>query len=68
MVTPAKANVNKEWASLFMGLCMKVPDSWRIHSGSNGNIGNHLHPGRIHSIDFEQDQSYFQLQLDNIQA
>ena len=67
-----KANVDEEWASSLAGLRTKVPVSWWIHngsSGSSGNSGNHLHPGRIHSIDFEQDQRYFQsVQLDNIVA
>ena len=43
---------------------MKVPDSWWVHSGSSGN---ELHPGKIHSINFEQTKNrIFQLQLDDV--
>ena len=48
---------------------MKVPDSWWIHSHNSGSSsGNHLHAGKIHFIDFEQNknQNYWQLLLDNV--
>ena len=39
--------------------------SWRNNSDSSGN---HLHPGKIHSVNFDQieNQNYWQLQLDYV--
>ena len=65
MVVPTNANVDKEWATTLVGLRMKVPGSWWDNTDSSGN---HLHPGKIHSINFAQieNQNYWQLQLDDV--
>ena len=57
MVVPTNANVDKEWASTgLVGLRMEVPGSWwDKNNNSSGNHGVHL--GKIHSINFAQNEN-----------
>ena len=57
----AAKNVDKEWAASLLGLRMQVPGFW-WHS----DYGNDLCPGRIHSVNFDDNGICFWLfQLDD---
>ena len=68
MDIPTNANVDKEWATSLVGLRMNVPGSWWNNNTSDSGInGIILHPGKIHSINFQQHRNQsFLLQLDDI--
>ena len=62
MANPTNTNINKE---SLVGLRMRISGSWWDNCGSSGN---ELHPGKIHSINFDlfENQNYWQLQLDDV--
>ena len=72
MVIPTNANgnadIDKEWATSLVGLRMKVSGSWWTNStGNTSSSGIILHPGKIHSVDFQAHRNrFFLLQLDDV--
>eukprot|EP00532_Pseudo-nitzschia_australis_P014256 CAMPEP_0168278384 /NCGR_PEP_ID=MMETSP0141_2-20121125/19841_1 /TAXON_ID=44445 /ORGANISM="Pseudo-nitzschia australis, Strain 10249 10 AB" /LENGTH=56 /DNA_ID=CAMNT_0008221111 /DNA_START=21 /DNA_END=191 /DNA_ORIENTATION=- len=55
MGIPTNANVDKEWAPSLVGLRMNVSGSWWNNNTSDSGINRIiLHPGKIHSVDFQQ--------------
>ena len=64
MAVPTNANVDKEWATGLIGLRMEVPGFWCDNSDISGK---HLHSGKIHLINFEENKNrIFQLQPDDV--